>query len=77
MTDEERGLLLTVGRILRARLPEMAPAYQDDDLTALNEALAPFGPEPGAENHEAPVPPIIHKGDNIVALRQAGQKQRE
>jgi len=38
----ELTLLLTVARILRARLPELAPAWQVDDLTALNEALAPF-----------------------------------
>jgi len=38
----EVELLLTVARILRARLPELAPAYQSDDLSALNEALYPW-----------------------------------
>jgi hypothetical protein len=44
MTEDERTLLLTVARILRARIPEFAPSYQDDDLAALREALAPFDP---------------------------------
>lgn len=39
---QETRLLLTVARILRARLPELAVAYQDEDMAALNEALAPF-----------------------------------
>lgn len=45
MLPDERKLLLTVARILRARLPELAIAYQEDDLVALNEALAPFDPK--------------------------------
>lgn len=40
----ELTLLLTVARILRSRLPEMAPAYQEDDITALDEALLPWAP---------------------------------
>ena len=42
--EDEKTLLLTVARILRARIFDMAPAYRDDDLAALNEALAPFDP---------------------------------
>lgn len=47
MSREENleALILTVARILRARLPEMAPAYQEEDLWALNEVLAPFETE--------------------------------
>lgn len=48
----ELRLLLTVARVLRARLPEMAPAYVEDDLAALNEALAPFDPIPGEPINE-------------------------
>lgn len=44
----EQALLLTVARILRARLPDMTPpgmdAYLADDMWALNEALKPFDP---------------------------------
>lgn len=62
MTPEEKTLLLTVARILRARLPELAVAYQDDDLAALNEALAPFDPSDAPPVNEAtdpgrPLPP--------------------
>jgi hypothetical protein len=40
--SDETTLLLTVARLLRARLPDMAPAYQEGDTEALNKALAPF-----------------------------------
>lgn len=53
MTAEQQTLLLTVARILRARLPELAPAYQSDDLWALNEALAPFDPIPSVSPDNA------------------------
>ena len=43
MTNEERELLLTVARLLRARISERDPSkFMGDDLAALNEALAPF-----------------------------------
>jgi hypothetical protein len=48
MTTDEKNLLLTVARILRAKISREIYAEQDDDLWALNEALAPFDPEPGA-----------------------------
>lgn len=35
-------LLLTVARILRSRIREMAVAYQDDDIAAIDEALKPL-----------------------------------
>ena len=44
MSSQQLDLLLTVARILRARLGELAPAYYEDDMAALNEALAPFDP---------------------------------
>ncbi len=44
-------LLLTVSRILRVRLKEFSQAWLKDDLEALNEALAPFGPS----DHTGPV----------------------
>ncbi len=44
MDQNEKALLLTVARILRARLPEMASSYQKEDLMALNRALTPFDP---------------------------------
>jgi hypothetical protein len=45
MSDQEKSLLLTVARILRARLA--APTTSEDhnqDLRDLSDALAPFGP---------------------------------
>jgi hypothetical protein len=39
-------LLLTVARILRAKIRDDIYAAQEDDLEALNEALAPFDPAP-------------------------------
>ncbi len=40
--DEQLRLLLTIAGILRERLPEMAPAYAEGDVAALDEALAPL-----------------------------------
>lgn len=42
MTKQELELLLTVARILRSRISEMAIDYQKDDIDALTEALAPW-----------------------------------
>ena len=39
-------LLMTVARILRAKIANEIYAERDDDLSALNEALAPFDPSP-------------------------------
>jgi hypothetical protein len=51
----EQALLLTVARILRANLVNMVPpgmdAYLADDMHALNEALAPFGPSNVTDLH--------------------------
>jgi len=40
----EFTLLLTVARVLRAKIRDEVYAERDDDLEALNEALAPFDP---------------------------------
>jgi len=51
VTIEEKALLLTVGRILRARISETRiGSNDDDDLWALDEALKPF------EASQAPAP---------------------
>jgi predicted exporter len=42
----ESALLLTVARILRAKIANEIYAERDDDLWALNEALGPFDPSP-------------------------------
>lgn len=47
MTKEQETLLLTVGRILRAKLRNEVYAEQEDDLWALQEALAPFDAKEG------------------------------
>jgi len=39
-------LLLTVARVLRAKIKDEVYAERDGDLEALNEALAPFDPLP-------------------------------
>lgn len=45
MTDDERGLLLTVARIMRARLGDPGGiAHDDEDLHEIKEALKPFDP---------------------------------
>ena len=45
MTDAERELLLTVARILRARIGEPRSVGLDaEDWVWLNEALKPFAP---------------------------------
>lgn len=52
MTPAQLNLLLTVARTLRARIIEMRFSKNDDeDILALNEALAPFDPNP------EPLPP--------------------
>lgn len=58
MDEEELRLLLTVARILRSRLHEMAPAYQEDDIEALDVALAPWGPRHG--------PPVNQKTERYT-----------
>jgi hypothetical protein len=51
LTKEQEVLLLTVARILRARINETRVSANDDqDLWALDDALAPF-----AAKGEAPV----------------------
>ena len=63
MTDDERGLLLTVARILRARLADPGGiAYDDDDLHAIKEAMKPFDPldaEPVNEKAPSPFPRLV------------------
>ncbi len=57
MTCEQEELLLTVARILRARVsdPNVTLVQAADDLWALNEALKPFGPsEAVPQNPKAP-----------------------
>lgn len=45
MTRSQEALLLTVARIMRAKIRNEIPE-QRDDLRALNDALAPFDPTP-------------------------------
>lgn len=47
MTGEHLALILTTARILRATVSEQGLHYRDEDMAALSEALAPFGPNPG------------------------------
>jgi hypothetical protein len=53
MTDNERGLLLTVARLLRAHMADHMnhPDFSDIhlDFCALNDALAPFDPSPAQQ----------------------------
>lgn len=44
----ELTLLLTVSRVLRAKIRNEIYAEQEDDLWALHEALAPFDAQEGA-----------------------------
>ena len=46
MTFDEKALLLTVARTMRAKIRDEIYAEQAADLEALNEALAPFDPDP-------------------------------
>jgi hypothetical protein len=51
MTRDEKALLLTVARVLRAKIADeidrpVAIAHLRDDLWALCEALKPFAPSP-------------------------------
>jgi hypothetical protein len=43
MTRDQEALLLTVARVLRAKVTGEIYAEQADDLAALNEVLEPFG----------------------------------
>jgi hypothetical protein len=52
MTSDEFVLLMTVARILRARAREDIYAAQEDDLEALNRAMAPFDPVPSSAVNE-------------------------
>jgi hypothetical protein len=51
MTEAERGLLLTVGRLLRAHLQDhkrpmgLSTADMEQDLECLDEVLGPFDPD--------------------------------
>lgn len=49
MTRAQEALLLTMARILRAKIKNDIYAAQEDDLWAMNEALAPFDPSPAQE----------------------------
>jgi hypothetical protein len=44
MTEDERTLLLTVARILRASRREAMDGYSAEDVAALDEALNPYDP---------------------------------
>lgn len=46
MTEEQQALLLTVARVLRAKVRNEIYAEQEDDFWSLNEALKPFDPPP-------------------------------
>jgi hypothetical protein len=46
------ALLLTVARVLRAKIQDEIYAERDGDLEALNEALKPFDPLPGEPVNE-------------------------
>lgn len=56
MTPEEKELLLTVARVLRAKVEDDIYAAQQDDMWALDVALAPFGPSriPGGDDAGLP-----------------------
>jgi hypothetical protein len=42
VTPDQENLLLTIGRVLRARLRHKTGAWDRDDYNALKEALKPF-----------------------------------
>lgn len=46
MTDAERRLLLTVARLMRAKIGEEIYASQEEDFEVISEALKPFDPLP-------------------------------
>jgi hypothetical protein len=48
MTPEERTLLLTTARVMRAQLRSLQHLTKEDmdDIAALTDALAPFDPAP-------------------------------
>ena len=56
MTDEERELLLTTARILRANLRQ---GPDESDVFLLEEALEPFAPNKGCINTERAVGEVI------------------
>lgn len=39
-----KRLVLTTARVLRAHIKESLGTYSDEDVAALNEALAPYDP---------------------------------
>lgn len=49
MTRNQETLLLTVARVLRAKIRNEIYAERADDLWALNDALAPFDPSPAQQ----------------------------
>lgn len=64
MTEQERGLLLTVARLLRAQISDrLADASGEnrvithkeiaDDFWAINESLKPFDPSPAEPINQA------------------------
>lgn len=58
MTDDERALLLTTARILRAQISEriaigQGRRYDRIDHAGLNQALAPFDAAPGEPKNKA------------------------
>lgn len=52
MTPQERELLLTVARVLRAKVSKEIYAEKEDDLWALHDALKPFEADGGASLNE-------------------------
>lgn len=63
MTEAEKTLLLTVGRILRAKIKNEVYAEQEDDLWAIHEALKPFDAEGGATLNTVYPAPEYNGGD--------------
>ncbi len=45
-------LLMTIARVLRAKIEDEIYAAREDDLEALNDAMAPFEDEPIGEGSE-------------------------
>ena len=57
MTNDERTLLFTVARIMRAWARETAGS-EHDDVGAIDEAMLPFDPRPDEPINETPHNPI-------------------
>ena len=55
MTRDEKNLLLTVGRLMRANATTLFIEHERLDREALNEALRPFDPMPGTPINDASV----------------------